>query len=358
MQFEKIGVVRNEMDKKMDPFEMKKNESKIVIDEKFSDGLYRIEENDHINVFFLFDRSLGHKLKSKTYDGEVRGVFSSRSPNRPNLLGMTVVRLLSRKNNELTVLGLDALNGTPVVDIKPFVPDFDTSEIGHIREEKEKNSPRSDIVGLIRKNDSESLLKLSGKLHGHFCPGLSMGVIAGVYTMQKMSFSNDGMENLIGITETNNCMGDGIQIVTGCTFGNNSLVFKDIGKNAFTLVKRDGKGIRLVAKDDFMSEMGGSDEFSELFDKVVKRREGSEEDILRFKRASKRLSFEMIKKSAEEIFDIEAVSVEVPEFAPIHESLKCRRCGEKTMASRVEEGICLNCKDSYFELDGCGIKKK
>jgi formylmethanofuran dehydrogenase subunit E len=68
------------------------------------------------------------------------------------------------------------------------------------------------------------LLKKSGELHGHFCNYLSYGIIAGVYALKKLGVSHTGMEELIAITETNNCFSDGIQMVTGCTFGNNALI--------------------------------------------------------------------------------------------------------------------------------------
>ena len=54
------------------------------------------------------------------------------------------------------------------------------------------------------------------------------------------------MEELIAIVETNNCFSDGVQVVTGCTFGNNGLIYKDLGKTAVTVAKRDGTAIRIV----------------------------------------------------------------------------------------------------------------
>ena len=65
-----------------------------------------------------------------------------------------------------------------------------------------------------------------------------MGVMAATLPIQKIRELSDGMEDLITIAETNNCLSDGIQFVTGCTLGNNALIFKDLGKNAFRTIKR------------------------------------------------------------------------------------------------------------------------
>jgi tRNA-Thr(GGU) m(6)t(6)A37 methyltransferase TsaA len=58
-------------------------------------------------------------------DDQEHGVFATRHPCRPNPLGISVVKLLSRKENSLTVEGIDTLDGTPLLDIKPYIPDFD-----------------------------------------------------------------------------------------------------------------------------------------------------------------------------------------------------------------------------------------
>lgn len=96
--------------------------SKIVIKEEFKDGLYRIEDFEKLYILFYFSKSKGYKLiHRRRYDGEISGVFASRSPYRPNGIGLTVVELLKVEGNVLHVKGLDAINGTPVLDIKPYI---------------------------------------------------------------------------------------------------------------------------------------------------------------------------------------------------------------------------------------------
>ncbi|MDW5564072.1 MAG: tRNA (N6-threonylcarbamoyladenosine(37)-N6)-methyltransferase TrmO [Methanomassiliicoccus sp.] len=94
----------------------------IEILPEHQEGLYRIDLNETLLVLFIFDRSTTVDLLVHPR-GDPRnplvGVFASRSPNRPNHIGATAVRLVKREGNVLTVEGLDAWEGTPVVDIKP-----------------------------------------------------------------------------------------------------------------------------------------------------------------------------------------------------------------------------------------------
>jgi tRNA-Thr(GGU) m(6)t(6)A37 methyltransferase TsaA len=125
VELKAIGYVKSEFTEPADHMVMREKESSIVIDPVYGDGLYRIEEKQYLMVIFYFDRAEGYSLQGTRRDGEFTGVFASRSPRRPNAIGVTTVRLLERKGNELRVLGLDALNGTPVLDLKPYAPVFD-----------------------------------------------------------------------------------------------------------------------------------------------------------------------------------------------------------------------------------------
>jgi tRNA-Thr(GGU) m(6)t(6)A37 methyltransferase TsaA len=96
----------------------------IEVYEKYADGLSDIEGFSHIIVIFRFHRSRGYKLKLKPYRGNRQvGLFATRAPRRPNQLGLSVLKLLSRRNNILKVEGVDMLDGTPLLDIKPYIPD-------------------------------------------------------------------------------------------------------------------------------------------------------------------------------------------------------------------------------------------
>lgn len=93
---------------------------------EFADGLQDIEGFSHLILIYAFHRSAGYVLRVKPFlDDQERGLFSTRYPRRPNPIGLSIVRLLIRQANTLTLEGVDVLNGTPLLDIKPYVPDFD-----------------------------------------------------------------------------------------------------------------------------------------------------------------------------------------------------------------------------------------
>jgi len=87
-----------------------------------TEGLKDIDGFSHLILLFSFHKSREEKhLVRPPYETEERGVFSSRSPHRPNFIGMTVVRLHKTKENILEVSGIDMLDGTPILDIKPYI---------------------------------------------------------------------------------------------------------------------------------------------------------------------------------------------------------------------------------------------
>ena len=99
--------------------------SKVVVAKEFAEALHRIDQYSHIVVLFQFHQS-GKPTDLKVHPrGDParpkRGIFATCSPVRPNPIGLTTVRLLECRGNELTVRGLDAIDGTPVLDIKPYV---------------------------------------------------------------------------------------------------------------------------------------------------------------------------------------------------------------------------------------------
>ena len=86
------------------------------------DGLLDIEGFSHLYVLWVFDRALGFSLRATPpTDDRPHGVFATRSPRRPNPIGLTVVELLGREGSCLRVRGVDMLDGTPVLDVKPYL---------------------------------------------------------------------------------------------------------------------------------------------------------------------------------------------------------------------------------------------
>ncbi len=118
-----IGYVRNdfEMAERDQADSIMRSVSTIEVLEEFADGLYKIENYRELNILFYFDRSQDYDLQTTTRSGDFRGVFACCSPRRPSPVGLTRVVLLERKSNILKVTGIDALNNTPVIDIKPII---------------------------------------------------------------------------------------------------------------------------------------------------------------------------------------------------------------------------------------------
>jgi len=105
-------------------------EGELEINDEFAEGLKDIEGFSHIIVIFSFHKSEGFKLLTTPFlDESLRGVFATRSPHRPNPIGMTIVKIIERKNNILRVSGMDMFEGTPILDIKPYTPRDQKEEI-------------------------------------------------------------------------------------------------------------------------------------------------------------------------------------------------------------------------------------
>jgi formylmethanofuran dehydrogenase subunit E len=145
------------------------------------------------------------------------------------------------------------------------------------------------------------------------------------------------MEEVIAIVETNNCFSDGVQTVTGCSFGNNALIHRDYGKTAVTLAKRDGQAIRLVLNPEFEdSREKESPEAHEMFNKLVPQRgQGSAEDWAKLLDLFTEMSHKELDVPAERMFWIKEGKIEIPSFDPVFESVKCARCGENVVPSRA-----------------------
>ena len=97
---------------------------------EFEPGLTDVEGFSHLIILWEFDRSQGFDLLgTPPSDNRPHGVFATRSPRRPNPIGMTIVELLRRQGAELHVRGVDMLHGTPILDIKPYLSSIPTEKL-------------------------------------------------------------------------------------------------------------------------------------------------------------------------------------------------------------------------------------
>ena len=114
-----------------------KDVGEIEVFKEYEEGLKDVEGFSHLIILYEFHKSVKHSVKKEHFlnsrgllvkpylDDTSRGLFATRSPNRPNPIGLTIVELLKREGNILKVKDIDMLDGTPILDIKPYVPRFD-----------------------------------------------------------------------------------------------------------------------------------------------------------------------------------------------------------------------------------------
>jgi tRNA (adenine37-N6)-methyltransferase len=105
-------------------------EGTLEISPEFEAGLADIEDFSYLFVLWIFDRSDGFDLVGvPPIDNQPHGVFATRSPRRPNPIGLTVVELLGREGRMLRVRGVDMLDGSPILDIKPYLSSIPTEKL-------------------------------------------------------------------------------------------------------------------------------------------------------------------------------------------------------------------------------------
>lgn len=131
MLFHPIGIIHTPYKEKAprQPVPDDKGDFHIIIDPVYEPGLTNLDKHKHIFVLFWLDRQ-HHPLEMTVtphHENAVPGgFFASRTPNRPNPIGLSLVQLISLENNILHISSIDALDGTPVLDIKPYFHSLDS----------------------------------------------------------------------------------------------------------------------------------------------------------------------------------------------------------------------------------------
>ena len=130
IRFRAVGVVRSPhrapSGTPIQPAYAADIEGEVIVDPTYAKALQDIEGFERIWLIYLLDRAHGFEARVIPYrDTQQRGLFATRSPSRPNPIGMSAVRLLGRRENVLRISGVDILDNTPLLDIKPYVPSFD-----------------------------------------------------------------------------------------------------------------------------------------------------------------------------------------------------------------------------------------
>lgn len=184
--------------------------------------------------------------------------------------------------------------------------------------------------------------------HGHLCPGLTIGYRAARIAMERLGVDRGSDEELVGIVETDACGVDAFQYLTGCTLGKGNLIFRDHGKQVFTLVRRhDGAGVRVALAGDAL----GADPGRTLLKARVMSGEATADERAEYQRGSTERVFELLALADESFGTISAVRVELPPKAGSFPSVTCAVCGEAVMEprARVRDGApcCIPCSTRY-----------
>ena len=241
---EPIGYVHNACTESQAPELIKKETSEIEILPEYAEGLQHIEQSEYLDLVFAFHREKRTELLTRIRTGETTGVFASRSPRRPNHLGITTVKLIGRQGSTLYVEGADALDGSPVIDIKYC--DTSVFEQHQIHDSIRAESPRTDIIRNIMQNDTKELLLKAAQIHGHVCPGLTLGIMGATQVMQQLLAAGEDIRDYTLIAEMQNCPVDGVLFVTGCTPGTNRFIKGAPGGNCLYIKNKAGKGWKIT----------------------------------------------------------------------------------------------------------------
>jgi len=160
--------------------------------------------------------------------------------------------------------------------------------------------------------------------HGHSCPGLAIGIRTAELAIQKLNI--ESTSSIVCVVETDMCAVDGIQYLTGCTFGKGNLIHKDFGKAGFTFFDRvANQGFRAVFLDDAVRELPDPDGVT-----------GKDARIVHIMAADIR-----------DLFEVKAIAVPPVRPARILQSITCQECREKVMESRLRrfdgKDLCIPC---------------
>ncbi|MCP8318783.1 MAG: tRNA (N6-threonylcarbamoyladenosine(37)-N6)-methyltransferase TrmO [Candidatus Methylarchaceae archaeon HK01B] len=127
IKFRSIGYVETDSNEDLIKVDKEKVISKVILFEEFTEALDGVEDFSHLFIIFHLHKVVSGRSALKIHprrrlDLPLVGVFATKSPYRPNPIGLTLVELIERKGNIVKVKGLDAIDGTPVIDIKPYFP--------------------------------------------------------------------------------------------------------------------------------------------------------------------------------------------------------------------------------------------
>ncbi len=249
-----IGVVISPL-KNFDQVPTYGEESSICIREDLTEGLIGLEHFSHIHVLYHQHRRDEWKLRARIPAGEEiltmpligeptrKGIFTSRAPARPSGIGSCVVELLSRDGNCLQVRGLDAVHGTPVLDIKIYIPRYDCFPFAE--------AP-------LHWCQKTEMLTTSRLLHWDtMSVGLTLGMRAGQRALRELGLTHGDWKH--AIVHGGHFFGQGVEAVTGCSVMRGTMQFEEKPKSLadwFVRVKDGDRSVEIRINDHLYSGAG------------------------------------------------------------------------------------------------------
>lgn len=251
-----IGIVRSEM-KDIEDMPRTDRPAAVEIYSQYQPGLLRIEENSHLWLLLWFHKSNRNMLigapRRLNPDLPDYGVFSLRSPNRPNPIALYLVELESRQGNILQVKGLDAIDGTPVLDIKPYY------------EHDIVFSPRTSYIRAAEREVRYNImLKEALRHHQELCPDLKLGVRMALVADEYMGHLNHP-ELKVSVFGPR-CLGDTLQGLSRARLANPPrFTFVDSLHLSRSVWERPGRCLMITARPTAAVEDWADPEDEELF---------------------------------------------------------------------------------------------
>jgi tRNA-Thr(GGU) m(6)t(6)A37 methyltransferase TsaA len=155
IKYKPIGIIhtpfKNIEGMPIQPSGAKEAKGIVELEPEYSDGLKDVEGFSHIILIYYFHLSKGYSLIVRPFlDNKLHGIFATRAPRRPNQIGISIVRLIKVEGSKLYIENIDVVDGTPLLDIKPYIPKFDEDKdnihIGWLTKKVEKTvRVKSDI---------------------------------------------------------------------------------------------------------------------------------------------------------------------------------------------------------------------
>lgn len=242
-----------------------KEEAYVVMREDLTEGLIGLEHFSHIYVLYHQHLRADWKIRANMPpEGDTltmplmgeptcKGIYTSRSPARPSGIGFCVVELLEKQANRLKVRGLDAVHGTPVLDIKIYIPKYDCF-------------PNAEApLHWCQKTEMETTSRL---LHWDTMNvGFALGLRAGRRALRELGLGRNDSKSVV--VEGGNFFAQGVEAVTGCSVLHNTMLFEEKRKSLSDWVVRligNGSAATIQIKDVLYT---GADEVLDLSDEVL-----------------------------------------------------------------------------------------